>query len=227
MASAMRSLAISRKPSSRPRRIGGLSAPDPRSRRQRRRAPRAPPGLDGDAEARRVQPAQQQVHVGEGQRPPGAVAGRARDRRPRSAGPTASAARRDSRRSSRRPRPRSRWPGPGSTGARRPRVLEAVVEVAVEARHVGAGAAHVEGDQPVEARPPRLAGPRPPRRPAGPLEQAVLGAEGPGAHQATGAGHHRQGRSLPRGPLHPLQEATHAPGRGRRPRPRSRPGTAG
>src|SRR5213075_3129285 len=62
-------------------------------------------------------------------------------------------------------------------------VLEEVLEVAVPARYVGAGAPHVEGDHPPEAGAPP--GERRAHDAAGGAgEEAVLGVEGAGAREA-------------------------------------------
>ena len=168
-------------------RVGLLSGLDPEALADRFEGLAGGGGVDGDGEARRVETAQQEVDVGDGERAAGPVAG----------GPGVGA----------------RAPGadvqrPGGESTDRPstgchaldsqgrreqvgvahRVLELVLVVPVEAGDVGAGASHVEGEDPGEARAPRRRGGahHTPRRPA---QQAVLGAVAVGAEEPPGAGH--------------------------------------
>ncbi len=106
--------------------------------------------VDGNRESLGNQPAEEQIDIGQGQRSAGAVARRARDR--------AGALRSDRQPPLLHPADRAatgghRLDGEGRHGQlhRSDLVREDVLEVAVEAGHIGAGAAHVEGDHPVPA----------------------------------------------------------------------------
>jgi hypothetical protein len=125
-----------------------------------------------DAEALRVEPAEEEVDIGERQRPAAAVAGGARagagalrpdgERQAVEAADRAAAGRHRLDRQRRRDQVRVAHP-----------VLEQVLEVAVPARHVGRGAAHVERDD--RSSPERRAARAAPATPpAGPESSASL-----------------------------------------------------
>ena len=91
-------------------------------------------------------------------------------------------------------------------------MLEAVLEVAVEARDIGARATHVEADDPREpATPSRRGGPD--HATGGTAEQGVGCVGGVSAHQAPRAGHDVQRPSAPgEGLAHPVQIIPDGPG---------------
>ncbi len=143
---------------------------------------------DGNPPAGRVQPSEQQVHVGEGEWAPRTIAGWTRVRAG-TFGPYENAVRiQPTHRAATR---RHRFDGErrGDQVRTRHLVLPQVLEVSIEACHVRAGAAHIEGDHALLARTAtRERGTHHTSR--WPAQQCILGAKSLRAHQPARAGHH-------------------------------------
>ena len=162
--------------------------------------------IDGQAESRRIDPPQQQIHVRDREWSAGAVAG-GTGPRPGTLGPDLELA-------VIHPADRAAAGGHGldRQGRRHDdRVadaeLEVVLEVAVVARHVRTGASHVEADDPVTtARSPRRG--RAHDAPGRAGQQTVLGPVAREARKAAGARHHpgRDTAGLARFRLAPSRE---------------------
>jgi hypothetical protein len=165
--------------------------------------------VERDLEARRIEPAEEEVDVGEAERPAGAVAGRP--------GPGAAALRSDpqpppveraDRASARRHRLHR------DRGSQQPRLADAMLEHPrqrpVPPRHVGARAAHVEADDAREAAAAsRLGGAHDPGR--RPRQQPLVRAEAPGGDEAPGAGHDEDRARIGAGPTASAERAVDAP----------------
>jgi hypothetical protein len=159
-------------------------------------------GVDREHESLRGQAPQKQVHVGDRERSSRAVAGGA-GVRPGAPGPDVEASRGEAADGA-APRGHALDGEGGCEEVRIPDVmLELVLVVAVEAGDVGAGPAHVEGEDPGEARAPGGGG-RPDDASGGPAQEAVLGAEGAGPVESARA-RHRVERPVRDAPAHALE----------------------